>query len=126
MPYKDKNAQRKYQKEWMSKRRKEYFDNKKCAWCGSADELVLHHVDPKKKESHRIWSWKKQKIQEETQKCIVVCRTCHIEYHAEKLRTFNHGIANTYKSKGCRCDACRSAQHKTKHRQAPAIRKEKP
>lgn len=77
MPYKDKNKQLAYQREWMRQRRATYFEGKVCTHCGSGGELELDHIDPFTKVSHNIWSWKESRRLEELAKCQVLCKPCH-------------------------------------------------
>ena len=78
MPYKDKKQQKKYQREWVQKRRIKWFkENGPCLFCGSEEHLELHHVDPKTKISHKIFSWSKTKRLLELAKCIILCKKCH-------------------------------------------------
>ena len=60
-----------------------------CEICGEK-ELVcldLHHLDPKQKDFHLAGNQNRSlvKIQEEIDKCIVVCRNCHAKIHANIL-----------------------------------------
>ena len=107
MPYKDKKKQRQYQRNWKKERRKQFFLGKMCKWCDSTEKLVLHHIDPNKKEAHSIWSWSKKRRDREVEKCIVLCHSCHMDYH--KPITVKHGNRLMYKNHGCRCDRCRQA-----------------
>ncbi len=58
-----------------------------CSMCGykkCVNALEFHHTDPSTKEVENDfmgWSWKR--IQEEIDKCILVCSNCHREIHAE-------------------------------------------
>ena len=113
MPYKDKAAQREYQRRWVAERRAEFFAGKSCAWCGSSDRLELHHANPNKKVHHAIWSWGENRRLNEIGKCIVLCRSCHERGHAEARRVEAElrnpcGTFASYK-RGCRCDSCRAA-----------------
>ena len=101
-----KEYHRKWYKEVMRPRRVEFFKNKKCEWCGSVDNLGLHHLDSSQKLGHNIWSWSEEKRNAEISKCIVLCKKCHHDYH-NGLR-IKHGLAR-YK-KGCRCDICKKAK----------------
>jgi hypothetical protein len=60
-----------------------------CICCGynkCNDALDLHHLDPTKKEfalrdiisNPKKW----EVIKEEMKKCILLCKICHVEYHA--------------------------------------------
>ena len=113
MPYKDENKQRDYQKNWVRKRRREYFSNKYCKSCGSNEILQIHHRDPEQKVSHSIWSWKKEKRDKELEKCDILCRKCHQSIHHP--RTATHGTITMYKRYRCRCDDCRKANANYEH-----------
>lgn len=103
----------KWMREWIAKRRAAFFADKKCERCGSTERMELHHIDPSQKVDHKIWSWAESRRLSEIAKCIILCRNCHEKHHAEERRTFVHGIATTYKRKGCRCELCRKAQYAT-------------
>lgn len=119
MAYKDKEIQRKYQRIWYANRRDEYFKDKTCSNCGSIDRLVLHHVDPEQKASHRIWSWGEERRLKEIEKCVVLCEKCHQKYH-NSFRKCTHGKRSTYQ-KGCRCTICREAERDYKVRRKALI-----
>lgn len=111
MPYKDPAQQREFQRQWAADRRALFFSEKRCEWCGSADDLQLHHRDPNKKVSHAIWSWGEPRRLSEIEKCMVLCRNCHQRAHGEARRLEAelrnpHGTYLRYKL-GCRCDFCR-------------------
>ena len=93
--YKDRAE---YLKKKVSERRKklreqalEYLGGK-CNMCGykkSSHALSFHHIDPKTKSfgiSMRgmTRSWKK--IEEELQKCVLLCANCHCEIHERSLK----------------------------------------
>lgn len=75
----DLEAKRKYQREWLRKRRSDFFKDKECINCGTVENLQLDHIDPKTKVTHRIWSWSKQRRDTEIAKCQVLCAVCHLE-----------------------------------------------
>ena len=77
MPYKDPEKQKKFQREWLQKRRERVFKGKKCKYCGSTKNLVLHHRDSNKKVDHRIWSWAPERFMKELKKCDIVCQSCN-------------------------------------------------
>jgi hypothetical protein len=59
----------------------------KCCICGydkCIDAFDLHHIDPNKKSfnicSYKIKNW--DVIKEEAKKCVLLCATCHREFHA--------------------------------------------
>jgi hypothetical protein len=86
VPYKDREAQRAYQRDWCRRRRAHYLAGKTCSQCGSADELEFHHPDPETKLSHRIWSWARERLEAELAKCVVLCDPCHNALHAAGKR----------------------------------------
>jgi len=78
VPYRDKEAQREYQRRWMARRREDWLSaNGPCVKCGSWDDLEVDHIDPSKKVSHKVWSWREDRRLEELAKCQVLCRNCH-------------------------------------------------
>lgn len=77
MPYSDLIQQRKYQAEWMARRRANFFAGKECVDCGVKRDLTLDHIDPRAKIDHRIWSWSQAKRETEISKCMVRCSHCH-------------------------------------------------
>jgi 5-methylcytosine-specific restriction endonuclease McrA len=83
---------RDYQRAWKQRRRAEFFAGKCCTWCGSVEDLQLHHLDPKAKETHRIWSYSAERRLAEIAKCIVLCWPCHIHWHVEQRRKPQHEI----------------------------------
>lgn len=114
MPYSDPARQAEYQRDWVARRRAEWFAGKKCAWCAAAKQLELDHVDGSKKVSHRIWSWSAQRREDELAKCQVLCRQCHVKKtdaageNPDKLRARRHGTKTMYGKWGCRCPACKA------------------
>lgn len=59
----------------------------KCSICGydkCLASLDFHHVDPTEKDPNwrRMRGWKFEKIKEELDKCVLVCRNCHGEIHS--------------------------------------------
>jgi hypothetical protein len=87
MGYKDKEKQRAYQREWMARRRQEWFDeNGPCVWCGSEDDLEIDHIDPMIKENNSVWSWSEERRKAELAKCRVLCHDCHEARHAKLSR----------------------------------------
>lgn len=54
-----------------------------CGYCKNYAALDFHHLDPKEKDVNwktaRHWSW--DRLREELDKCLLVCRNCHAEIH---------------------------------------------
>jgi len=108
---------RKRQREWVAKRRQEWFaSNGPCKSCGAVENLELHHVDRSTKEEHRIFSWAVGRRDAELAKCIVLCHDCHVIETAGQIKEFRpvnhiHGRQTEYR-RGCRCELCKTAKHK--------------
>lgn len=103
MPYKDKEKQKEYQKIWSQQnaksktqqtswiKRKEMVHqakDKPCSCCGIKYDIAvmdLHHKDSSLKDSNvskLMKSSSYQKLQEEIDKCVVLCANCHRMVHA--------------------------------------------
>ncbi len=98
MAYKDKDKQREYQKQWVAKRRADFFADKLCTKCDSAKNLELDHIDPALKLSHSIWSWSEKRRLEEIKKCQILCEDCHKEKTAIFIKSEFSG-ENSYPAK---------------------------
>ncbi len=82
-----------YMREAVKKRRKKLremardYKGGKCQLCGykkCSRALSFHHLDPKKKDfgvSSRGLTRSWIKLQEEIDKCILLCANCHMEVH---------------------------------------------
>jgi len=110
MPYKDPDKQREYQRNWYNKRRQQWLEeNGPCA-CGSTKDLEVHHKDPTKKVTHRVWSWSAERRATELAKCKVECKECHRGKHYEDMvKPVVHGTEDGYTHHLCRCDLCKKA-----------------
>jgi 5-methylcytosine-specific restriction endonuclease McrA len=81
VPYRDREQQRQFQREWVARRRAEWFADKECVRCGSTDRLELDHIDPSTKQHkkhHNVWSWSPARRDAEIAKCQVLCHECHV------------------------------------------------
>lgn len=120
VPYKDPEQRRKYAREWIARRRAEWFADKVCARCGVTEDLRLDHIDPRLKVDHRIWSWSQVRRDVELAKCQVLCYECHTAKTWEQMPITNgtevveHGTNAMYDHYGCHCDPCKEAQKKRK------------
>jgi len=111
MPYKDPAQQKEYQRVWIANRRTRWVKkNGPCATCGSTEDLQVDHVDPRRKATHRVWSWKKERREAELARCQVLCDSCHKEKIAVE-RLPPHGTHSRYTSPTdpCRCNRCKAA-----------------
>jgi hypothetical protein len=95
MAFKDPEKQRSYQREWVAKRRAEWFSDKSCIDCGTTEGLELDHVDPTKKVSHAIWSWSTTRRDEEIAKCVARCKFCHLAKTRANGEHINHPVILT-------------------------------
>lgn len=86
VPRPDPEAQRKYQREWLAKRRAEWFAaNGPCVDCGSWDDLELDHFDSATKIHHVVWSWATERRLTELAKCVARCHPCHVIKSARSM-----------------------------------------
>jgi hypothetical protein len=106
---------RAYQRAWVAARRTAWFADKRCVVCESKENLELHHIDPKTKVSHRVWSWSQVRRDVELSKCEVRCEKHHMDVTMVHLKEMNpkkpmverkHGTNTTYNYHGCRCGEC--------------------
>jgi hypothetical protein len=72
-----KEYQKNYQRNWLRKRREDFFSNKSCVLCGSTAHLELDHINPEEKITHNVWSRNEKFRNEELSKCQVLCKSCH-------------------------------------------------
>lgn len=97
-------TKRKYQREWVAKRRAEFLKDKKCK-CGSVKDLQIDHIDRSQKVSHNIWSWSKVRRDAELLKCQILCLICHRKKTREESIVKKHGLT-MYTNHKCRCETC--------------------
>ena len=74
------------QKEKVEGLKKEYGGC--CSRCGydkTLNALEFHHPDPGVKEFHLAQKkgMNREKLKQELDKCVLVCRNCHVELHDE-------------------------------------------
>lgn len=125
VPYKDAEQRRKYAREWMARRRAEWFADKACVKCGTTERLRLDHIDPLLKVNHRIWSWSQARRDIELAKCQVLCDPCHqIKSIAQQPIThgweaYTHGTRSMYGVHGCRCGLCQKWKSDYDRQQRP-------
>jgi hypothetical protein len=111
MAYSDPEQQKKFQREWVARRRADYLSGKSCEQCGSTKQLEVDHIDPSLKVSHRIWSWSAKRREEELSKTQVLCGRCHKAKTArDRFAQVKHGNVWMYQRYKCRCDLCRAAK----------------
>lgn len=75
----------------QSDRLQEYKSTLSCIMCGESENCCLdfHHINPStkidavQKMARRNMKW--EKVQQEIDKCVVLCSNCHRKIHAGKL-----------------------------------------
>lgn len=95
MPYADINQQREYSKVWTRNKRQrlrqEWIEaNGPCQDCGGSESLEIHHKDPsqKKFKPSSLWTRKREVREAELDKCIVLCKDCHLKHTVPYLSEF--------------------------------------
>lgn len=108
---------RTYQLNWITARKRKHLEQLGCCFfCGSHDKIEIHHIDPEVKESHKIWSWSDDRIENELRKCVAMCHECHTRFHQLiKRKALKHGSYSAYRL-GCRCSECRTANSQKRDR----------
>lgn len=110
MPITDIEEKRRYQRDWVARRRQAWIDAQggKCALCGSVTDLEVDHRDPETKLCNptKVWSRSAEFRAAELAKCQVLCKSCHDVKSGREESP--HGSAKRYGKHGCRCDACRA------------------
>lgn len=109
-----RDQRRKLQREWLKARRESWITaNGPCSSCGSNNSLQVDHIDRKTKISHRVWSWRRERREQELAKCQVLCDKCHklkSKLEAQNyLRKVSHGTPHEYLRHRCRCSDCKNA-----------------
>jgi hypothetical protein len=119
------DAKREYQRQWIAARRREWFEGKACAKCGSTDRLEAHHRNPAEKlcNPRNLWGMSAHSPFRvaELAKLDPLCRACHIDLSRAPVR---HATWSAYNRKGCRCDECRAwnASRTRVHRERVKVR----
>lgn len=117
MPYADPEKQRKFNREWLQKRRRAWIKKHGPCKCGSRKSLEVDHIDRTTKVSHRVWSWRQERRDAELAKCEVKCKKCHTAKSGREVglllrKPLIHGTRNAYDTYQCRCEVCKSAYAK--------------
>jgi len=123
--FKDKQQQRDFQRNWCAARRAEYISLRGgcCEECAAVVNLEFHHRELSTKIDHKIWFWRRERIDVEISKYDLLCRDCRDcrDCHAKetaKERGYGlapHGTLTAYKSYECRCQDCRKANAEYEH-----------
>ncbi len=123
MPRKDREAYNAYMREYMLRRYHQRRERilaelgRKCARCGSEEDIEIDHVDRSKKGFSigiRLSGVSAKKLVSEISKCQLLCRPCHqnksIKDLGLKVAKGNHGTISSYRY--CKCEKCRAAVRK--------------
>ena len=113
LSYLNKEKQLEYQNNWLKQRREEWLrEHGPCVECGSFQNLDVDHIFPEQKVSHNVWSWTKERRDEELKKCQVLCSYCHQvkTTFQMKRKVIEHGTYSKY-HRGCRCNICKEVGH---------------
>lgn len=96
---KEKRAEESRQRRKRKKRKAIVYKGGSCVVCGYSEcdaALEFHHIDPEEKEFgicrgiDKSWST----LQEELNKCVLMCGNCHSEFHDEMI-DLNNFLCNT-------------------------------
>lgn len=97
---KTKNSNRKNRNRFRLKSEYRKRLGAKCQICGydkCQNALQFHHIDPSKKKFAISDSLRKtftqQEIDEEINKCILVCSNCHVEIHSNLIKLDQNGAS---------------------------------
>lgn len=85
---------RNYQREWLAQRRRRaiQFLGGACVQCGSQDDLEIDHREAHGTIGGKLWSRAWWRIEDELEKCQLLCHDCHVAKSAtEKATGVNHG-----------------------------------
>jgi hypothetical protein len=82
---------RRYQLDWMRRRKAQFFSGKNCDKCGAVDRLELHHRNASEKLTHNIWSWAPARRDAELSKCVPLCYDCHKKLTSLQAATYRTG-----------------------------------
>ncbi len=80
----DRNYHREYSRNYYHKRMTEIKNRLggKCVLCDSTENLEIHHLDPLTKKyniSKKVLSIKYDDLDDELNKCVLLCHKCHIK-----------------------------------------------
>jgi hypothetical protein len=95
MPYKDKEAQKKFQRDWIAKRREDLLVNKTCRDCSSTSDL--NFVNVKNGGKKFSYSYSGEKLKEKLADAIVLCEDCNDKFqrNTRKEKSTTHGKTNS-------------------------------
>lgn len=86
-----------------------------CRQCGSEENLEVDHIDRtlKVESIGKLWTYKKERLDEELKKCQLLCKECHKNKTLNDLgknkAIGNHGTISTHRY--CKCVLCKKAHN---------------
>jgi 5-methylcytosine-specific restriction endonuclease McrA len=104
-----------YLREYRKKRKEDAISQLggQCVICGSKENLEFDHINPETKRDtiSNMWTSNKEKLQEELNKCQLLCRSCHLKKsqdegdYVRNRKSWGHGLSG-YINYKCKCDIC--------------------
>lgn len=85
---KSRALRHRHRKKEVLKRRKRETGCQVCRWNGCDKALDLHHIDPSEKSGNFgkiLSSGSLKALEEEIEKCVVLCSNCHRLVHAKQI-----------------------------------------
>ena len=100
----------------------------KCIICGSTENLEIDHINREEKSFSLSKSWPNRKnLNEELQKCQLLCKIHHQEKTLTDLNQVSakttHGTLSSYRY--CKCDLCRKAKSDHNRNYKQKVKEEK-
>lgn len=87
----------------------------KCLRCADVKALEFDHIDPQKKTKNipELLLGSLKRLDEELEKCQLLCRACHLQKTADEYERTGrtrvselHGNISAYQNYSCRCEIC--------------------
>jgi hypothetical protein len=111
VPYKDREKQRAYQRDWIRRRRAAWLEaHGPCSKCGAISDLVVASPKPSKPIPHRVWTYSAKRRDAVLAGCVVLCKSC---FRSHRWPAPPHGTLARYESRvhPCRCEECKAARN---------------
>ena len=118
-PILETETRRRYQREWVAKRRAEFFADKTCIDCGTTEHLELDAATPPSRSTTTCGRWSTGRREAKLAKYDIRCCSCRRTRFAD--HETRHGTRGRYEQ-GCRYNVWReaksrrNAQYREQHR----------
>ena len=80
-------ASKEYFRNYYKERKQKYINmlGGQCSICGSKNNLQFHHKDRTTKNFSigKLMNYSETKVLQELDKCVLICKSCHIKHHSE-------------------------------------------